>query len=434
MKIRLSVTRAVAIIFTATLLSTFYTYAQRHNVREEVAADWIKCSGLDAVYDFNSCSPNEKMKGYKPFYVSHYGRHGSRYAYTSRAYTELLEMLAEGEKKDNLTAFGKDVKARLDRLYGTIRYRVGDLTDKGWGQQKRMADRMASFYPAAFGKGSKVYACASSSIRSIMSMNSFCIELGRMAPETEIIAHQGLEYIQQTAPNMGTNPFRFKGPAAVFPYKETPDEFCLRRFPNYKDIYARMFTDPDKALKDKEPMDVLDHLYMLVAGMNSLTDDVKEDFSDIFTPEEYVTMWEVDNYFRFDEYYRYKTPCSAIYDDMINKAEERIANNGSGADLRFGHDHCLMTLLMIADLDHFAHVPENPDELAEWFHTFRSPMAGNIQIVFYRSKKANADILVRFLLNGEDVNVGDVKHYKGTFYRWEDIKGFLRAQIDSFCD
>lgn len=59
-------------------------------------------------------------------------------------------------------------------------------------------------------------------------------------------------------------------------------------------------------------------------------------------------MWEVDNYLRFCEYYWYRTSCSAIFVDMLDKAEKVIASGGSGADLRFGHDHCLMTLLMIA--------------------------------------------------------------------------------------
>ncbi|MGM9741532.1 MAG: hypothetical protein ACI3ZC_00540 [Candidatus Cryptobacteroides sp.] len=421
---------SVAIII---LSSANSAYSQRTDVRLEVASDRNKCSGLDAVYDFNAVCPPVKVKGYEPFYISHYGRHGSRYSYTSDVYTWLLDMIEDGEKTGNVTDYGMALKARLADIYDKIQYRIGDLTDIGWDQQKRMADIMSEDYPKAFGKGSRVTACASGSVRSIMSMSSFCVELSRMAPETDIIAHQGLEYIQPTAPNMGRNPFRYKGPELKMPYDETPEEFMKRRFPEYMDAFGRIFHDPEAALGDRSHFWATDHLYMLVSGMNSLTEDVKADFLDIFTPEEFVKMWEVDNYMRFDEYYRYRTSCSAIYDDMIEKADRRIASGEPGADLRFGHDHCLMTLLMIADLEGFGRIPADQDDLVLQFQTFRSPMAGNIQWVFYRpTGKAQSDgILVNILLNGENASVGNLERTDDNLYRWSDLRAWMTSRIAS---
>ena len=402
------------------------------NVRETVAADWIKSSGLDAVYDFDAVSPAACPKGYKPFYISHYGRHGSRYAYARETYTDLLEMLQKAEQEGNITEYGKALSLRLSDFYEKVRYRVGDLTDKGWNQQKMMADKMYSDYPQAFGKDSDVRACASSSIRAIMSMTSFCTELSRIAPKTEIIAHQGVEYIQATAPNSGSNPFRFKGPKFGFPYAQSDEAFLYSFFPEYIDVLGRMFKDPSKALEGKSHLWTMDYMYMLVGGMNSLDDDVRNDFSDIFTKEEYAKMWEVDNYLRFGEYYWYRTPCSAIFSDIIEKAEEVIAAGGSGADLRFGHDHCLMTLLMIADIDDFGHFPETPEELSQYYQTYRSPMAGNLQLIFYRSRRKGTELLVRVLLNGQDVSLGDLKHSESIYYTWSDLQEYLRSRIAMF--
>ena len=227
-------------------------------VRETVAADWIKSSGLDAVYDFDAVSPAACPKGYKPFYISHYGRHGSRYAYARETYTDLLEMLQKAEQEGNITEYGKALSLRLADFYEKVRYRVGDLTDKGWNQQKMMADKMYSDYPQAFGKDSDVRACASSSIRAIMSMTSFCTELSRIAPKTEIIAHQGLEYIQATAPNSGSNPFRFKGPKFGFPYAQSDEAFLHSFFPEYIDVLGRMFKNPSKALEGKSHLWTMD--------------------------------------------------------------------------------------------------------------------------------------------------------------------------------
>ena len=75
--------------------------AQNFNVREDVRNDWNKASGLDNVYDFDTPDLTPAPQGYEPFYVSHYGRHGSRYAYTSSAYTVLLKLLRK--EADNLT-------------------------------------------------------------------------------------------------------------------------------------------------------------------------------------------------------------------------------------------------------------------------------------------------------------------------------------------
>ena len=265
--------------------------AQRTGVREEVLGSWELGCGLDKVYDFSAVDQAGKIKGYEPFYVSHYGRHGSRYAYSPNTYKNLLDMLVEAEEQDNITAYGKELKTRLSALYEKVRHCVGDLTDRGWGQQKKMAARMASDYPSAFGKGSEVTACASSSIRSIMSMTSFCTELSRRAPKSEIIAHQGLKYIQFTAPNTGTNPFRYKGPESVFPYSESALEFMQRRFPEYRNMLGRMFVNPEKAVGDRDLFWTIDYIYMLAAGMNSLDEGIQTDLSDILTPEEFAAMW-----------------------------------------------------------------------------------------------------------------------------------------------
>ena len=80
-KLVLRAALALGLITINVELSAGNTGENQSSVREIVAADRIKASGLDAVYDFDAVSPAARPKGYKPFYISHYGRHGSRYAY-----------------------------------------------------------------------------------------------------------------------------------------------------------------------------------------------------------------------------------------------------------------------------------------------------------------------------------------------------------------
>ena len=98
------------LIVALALLLSVTAGAQRLGVREEVRADWNKSSGLDCLVDPSLKSPTPIPKGYEAVYISHYGRHGSRYAYTSEAYTIILNMLSEGRKQGNLTARGEQLR------------------------------------------------------------------------------------------------------------------------------------------------------------------------------------------------------------------------------------------------------------------------------------------------------------------------------------
>ena len=48
-------------------------------------------------------------KGYAPFYISHYGRHGSRYLIGKNDYDKPCEILQQADSLGKLTAFGKDL-------------------------------------------------------------------------------------------------------------------------------------------------------------------------------------------------------------------------------------------------------------------------------------------------------------------------------------
>lgn len=405
-----------------------------HAQSEIVAGDPLLAAGLDRPYPFGKTVYSPVPKGYEAFYISHYGRHGSRYPYSSRTLTILGDMLREAGKCDGLTEFGKELLPRMEEFRSDSEHRIGELTELGWEQQKKLAGRMVASFPDAFRKGSSVFARASSSTRAIVSMSSFCIELGKLRPGTEIYCSQGFSATQVTAPNMGDNPLRLKGPGLANPYTETPGEYFTRHCPQWRDILGVIFKDPDAVMHGRDPLDVLDHIYMLVVGMNSLPVEARIDLDGIFTPQTLAILWEADNYMRFCEYIRYSASCCSIINDIIGKADERIAAGSRGADLRFGHDHVLMTLMMIADIDGFAEFPENPDSLGYVFQTFRSPMAGNLQFVFFRPKSGRGEVLVRPLLNSREVVLNGLGKRKDSLYSWTELKEWLRARVEELTD
>ena len=425
-------------LLLAVVLGSGILYAQplhlaRTDIREKVRASRMLAAGLDRTYDTTVKALTPAPKGYKATYIAHYGRHGSRYAYTAKTYTLPLEMLREGAAAGNLTEYGQKLLGQMEAFWKEGQYKVGDLTPAGWKQHAWIAANMVKSFPDAFKAGSRVEACSSTSVRSIMSMSSCCAGIAREAPMADVYAHSGTLDIQATRPNMGKNPFAYTGPALPFPFAESSEEYFLRKFPQYPEVLGRLFKDPSVCLGGRSAYDVFFYLYMLVAGMNSIPPEERLDLDPLLTDEEYAILWETDNYERFREYYPYKTTCCSIVDDMVAKADARLASGSTGADLRFGHDHVLMSLLMVMDVNGAGLIAPTPEEQAYFFQTTDSPMATNIQLVFYtpKCKKRGGETLVKLLLNGEEATFNLISSH-WPYYKWSELKAYLQQRTDWF--
>ena len=408
-------------------------FAQRTSVWEEVRSDENKRGGLDGLYSFEPVRLTPSPKGYEPVYISHYGRHGSRYAYSAKIYTTLMQRLAKGREQGNLTAYGEALLDTLNSRWETMQYLIGDLTPMGWEQHQFIGKTMVASFPTVFGKGSQVDACSSPTERSIVSMASCCTAISRAAPKCEVYAHQGLMDIQATRPNSKVNPFTYKGPDQPFPYPYTDDEYLDLRFPQYRQMLGRLFKDVDAALEGVSRGYLLYYINILVEGWRSIPEKDRIDFSNLMNEEELLGFWEVCNFYEYREYYKYRTPVSAIVDDMLAKADARLSGGSRGADLRFGHDHCLLALLMVLDVDGIGTVAEKAEDIPLWFQNFRSPMAANLQVVLYRPRgRRSGEVLAKVLLNGEEMPVGGLVPVSGPYYRWEDLRAFWKSRTDLF--
>ena len=69
--------------------------------------------------------------GKQPFYISHYGRHGSRYLSNRKGYDIPYNMLCKADSMNQLTPIGKDVLHDLRWIIQDSEGRWGDLTGLG---------------------------------------------------------------------------------------------------------------------------------------------------------------------------------------------------------------------------------------------------------------------------------------------------------------
>lgn len=373
--------------------------------------------GTDMLCPADYVSLTPAPRGYRAVYLSHYGRHGARYAWQSDMYRRLHKVFGKAEEEGNLTDLGKDYRARFETLYPDVKHRTGDLSRKGWQQQQALAELMFRNFPEIFTDDAYVMARTSTSTRCVMTMSAFCLGLKGLNPKLEIYENFGKFFLPAILPLDGSNPFREENYKITEPpFEETYEQYVERTIA-YKPILARLFNDPDKALEPKEQWDFVSYLYFFAAGMKSLDTDLE--FYDVFTPEERVALWKADNF----QFYWYAWPTRygymPIVKDIIAKADERIASGQKGADLRFGHDYTILPLMMLLDLDGMGHEVTDPDDISSWCRTSQVPMGANVHFVFY--KNSADDIIFKVLHNGHEATIGlDTDNWP--YYSWSAFK------------
>ena len=156
------------------------------NARQEIYADPDKAGGVYYAYTYDNPARTPAPEGYEPFYISHYGRHGSRWLLRASEYTEVLETFGKAAREGALSEFGQDVLRRVERACSDGEGRAGDLTPLGAEQHYGIAERMFESYPEVFRGNARVDAQSTVVVRCVLSMAAFCDQLRRMNPELEI--------------------------------------------------------------------------------------------------------------------------------------------------------------------------------------------------------------------------------------------------------
>ena len=160
--------------------------AQNYNVLDILRSDRQLLSACEGPYRFDNPVLTAAPKGFKPFYISHYGRHGSRYAWNAGTYTTIQKVLEAAASVDALTPRGEKLLGDFTAFYEVPLMNAGDLVELGAEQHKGIARIMAESFPEVFADGGKVLAMSSTSQRAIVSMDAFCVSLQKYAPKVDI--------------------------------------------------------------------------------------------------------------------------------------------------------------------------------------------------------------------------------------------------------
>ena len=380
-------------------------------------------------YEFDALSDTPAPKGYKPFYISHYGRHGSRSAGDGHDYARLEKVLSEADADDQLTPDGKhllDITRLVIERHGGM---DGHLTPRGRREHATIAERMYRRYPEVFRKGSRKISAVSSTVpRCIVSMAAFTNKLKELQKDLDIDLDTGEKYMSYIG----------RGGSEKITSANRPiiDSLNKSLIPDTTSILGTIFKNPSAARKyvpsaRKFQRDIFSTAKTCEAF------DIDEDLFRLL-PEGVVyrysrgtSIYIYLNHANSEEAGDKRIPRAApLADDIIGKADEVIAGAPRAADLRFGHDWPFVGLVCYFGLEGASERMPLEEACARWNASRFTPFAANLQLIFYRNKRG--DILVKFLLNEKETLIPELTPVSGPYYRWEDVKSLCESRPKSY--
>ena len=407
-------------------LCSLLVLAQNVPALEQIKADPRKAYGTDYPYGFKTEPLTPAPRGYRPFYISSYARHGSRYYWNDRLYKQLDTLLMAAHEKQLLTDEGEAFYGRFLEAKQELMTGISELTETGWQQHQQIARTMYERFPDVFWKGGNILAISSLSGRCVLSMSAFCQELVQCNPKIEIREQSSRFTLDGVVPGDKQNPAYREWPKVNPRYEKNSDSF-VRDTTLRRKVLSRMFKTADGLPRSMRHL--ADNIVSLYTSLPSIGHEGM--LGDIVTDADIVQHWEADNLGSYSWVFRDQYQTIPILRDILVKADAVLDGSIDRiADLRFGHDSYIGPLTVLMGLDGADLDPEDPYEVKNVYQNWKTCKASNIQLVFYRSRRTTDDILVKCLLNGFEVTL-PVATETFPYYKWSDLRAFYQAKIDA---
>ena len=406
--------------------------------RDQVNADNLK-KMAGSVYAYEA--PTEPLtpapKGFKPVYLTHFGRHGSRFLDNASNNDRPYNILKEADDAGALTDFGKDVLRRVEIIRAEADQRAGDLTQKGMQQHRDIARRMVENYPELFTDDKIIMARSTTSHRVLVSEYSALMQILRMRPriKTDYDSSNHDEPWMYTE-DKAVSAHKRKISAAVSEFNQ--------RHTHPERLMSVLFKDPEY-IKTAGGRDQSGSLYSSLYDMASYVQgsDPGVDLNDVFTYDEWYDLFLMNNMRWYSQ--AGFTPLTdnvvpyghcVTLQNFLDFADEALAGNGVSVILRYGHEVTLMSFFSLLDLNDSGYSTDDLESVADHWAAYNyAYMGGNVQWVFFRNKQG--EVIVKFLLNEQEATLPEsvlfYKDAKGVeqrpYYRWEDVREFYLAKI-----
>ena len=366
-------------------------------------------------------------EGYEPFFINHYGRHGSRWLIQDTKYTYPLQMLEKGERNGKLTRRGQEVLNILREVHDASQGRLGELSDIGAEQHQGIARRMYQNFPQVFKDGASVVARSTIVIRCILSMQNEVDVLASLNPRLNIST-------DASEATMFYMNYRDSVARALRAGQADLVDRCKEKWINPKGMLKKLFTDQGFArdsIDDARKMMI--YLMEVTGNMQSHHQFEGVNLYDVFSNDDIYSVWRYNNAFWYiNSGETPLTQCRVDYMEanllrnFIEDADRAITSGdpAPGASLRFGHESVVLPLCCLMGLNGTDYRTTDLESLDKYWQTYKIfPMAANIQFVYFR-KAGSDDILMLPLLNEREATL-PVKTDVAPYYHWIDVRDYF---------
>ncbi|MCH5242455.1 MAG: histidine-type phosphatase [Muribaculaceae bacterium] len=373
-------------------------------------------------------------EGYAPFHMEHYGRHGSRWLIGPEDYLVPVKNLEKAEKAGKLTPLGEKTLTALRAIEKESHGRLGELSDKGAIQHQVIGRRMAENFPEIFTPDAHLSAKSTTVIRCIISMAN------------------ALEGIQNTAPGIHFEKDASQADMWFMNFDDkagwiVKDSVAARVLPPYRDsllvtetYLSRLVSEPDFA-RDSVAPGLLPRMYWVLGNSQSHSGQPWL-FEEVFSREELKENWKAGNAGWFIHGGNSKLTNGRmpyvqrkLLGRIIERTDSAMLSENPSANLRFGHDGILVSIITLMELGGFGTEINSLSELenSNWRDYEIIPMAGNLQLIFYRNSENPEDVLVKALINEREVTMPGTP-VMGPYYKWNDLRDYYLTKINSFSE
>lgn len=359
---------------------------------------------------------------YEPFYISHFGRHGSRYYSQPKSWQHTIDCLNAAKEEGILTEKGERLYCYVKTIFDAHDQMYGELAPLGAVEHRQIARRMFTREKKVFTskKRTQVRCAASVVARCLMSMANFTEELSSLAPDLDVSYLAGRRYNNEYL-NAQAEDFSMESARILDSIKVA----SLRP----ETLIKEYFTDAGRACRivtDRYAFEM--GLYYFWAICHDL-DFLNIDMTPLIPIEELLRCVKVDNAYRYanvcvsEEFGKYtRVKGVKLLRDFVAKAGDALQEDSKiAADFRFAHDSAFLPMCALLGIEGYP-IYTVEEAHRSWNAADVVPMCSNLQMVFY---KDGHDILVKVLVNEREASIRSLTPVQDRYYRWDDIRQMI---------
>lgn len=403
--------------------------------RKEIAANVALATNNYRDYPVPTRQLTPAPKGYEPFYISHYGRHGSRWLIGKGAFDRPYFTLAKADSLGKLTQKGKEVLEVVKAMRDNGRSRDGELTLLGAQQHRGIAKRMYERFPQVFAGETNIDARSTIVIRCILSMNNELLQLTALNPKLNIksdASYHDMYYMNDQESPYGE---MVRTKAAIDSLRAFD-----KRHDDMSHLMTVLFNDQEYAKTVKAPA-LGSQLFDIAKDLlNTELRHQYKPFWDIFTQDEIYNQWLMSNAY----WYSFAGPNKLnngagmytqlnLVQNILETADSCLLLPHPGATMRFAHESDVLPLVCLLNINGYGNPRSSLEQLDDekWNAYEIFPMACNVQFIFYKpstKRAAQDDYLVKVLLNENEATL-PIKTERAPYYHWKDVHAYMEQLL-----